>query len=325
MKNKYLYLIAILTTATIAWFWYQNYEQETTNELACNEQTIVFHENNPAQNNPIDTKITTPILSNELAIDNNNYHIFFDVGHVLLHNSGTMAAKAVGVSNMLWYTVKHKKTPDHKEIQGRLFAFIDHCTKRPRGSALFNDEQLPGLMCDWVKGHIKSTELLNTILSYEKEANEFFISTEEKNLVLGTLALFKPDVICKIQRPVAKMVKFFQDCNQAFPGRIYILSNWDGESAKLVRKKYPQIFNIIKAQNIFFSGDIGQVKPEASVFNYITDHLNLDPKKCILIDDNQVNIAAAEALAWQTILHTSPEDTILRLKGIISAEQLKIL
>lgn len=243
-------------------------------------------------------------------------HIFFDVGQVLLDNSSTGAAKAVGVSHMFWYTVKHKKTPESKDIQSRLFDFIDYCTKRPRGHALFNGQPLPGLMCDWAKGLINTQEILKIVTHYNTQAKEFFESEEEKNLVFGALNLFKPDVISDIQKPIVKMVNLFEYCCQNFPDQVYILSNWDRESAALIRKKFPKIFNLIPKDHIFFSGDIGELKPEKSAFNYVTDKLNINPKSCILIDDNAENIKMARSLGWKGIIHKTPERSTRKLKRL---------
>jgi hypothetical protein len=255
------------------------------------------------------------VISKKLAHE--PYHIFFDVRHILLHSSGTTAAKAVGVSNMFWYTVKHKKTPNHLEIQARLFEFMDYCTKQPRGTALFNNEPMPALMCQWAKGELTAKQFLDTVLSYKKEIKEFFVSEEEKNLVLGTLEVFKPDVICNIQRSTTKMVNFFQECCQNFPGQIYILSNWDHESASLIRKQFPQIFEMLDQDHIIFSGDIGKLKPEPEIFNYVTQTMHLNPQKCILVDDSPENIRAAKALGWGTILHKTSERTTHKVKKIL--------
>ncbi len=244
------------------------------------------------------------------------FHIVFDVGQVLLDNSSTGAAKAVGMSHMFWYTVKHKKTPESKDIQARLFDFIDYCTKLPRGHALFNGQPLPGIMCEWAKGKIDTSEILKIVTHYETQAKEFFKSDEERNLVFGALNLFKPDIICNIQKPITKMVELFDDCCKNFPNQVYILSNWDRESAALVRKKFPQIFTKIPANHILFSGDIGEVKPQASAFNYLTERFKTCNDTFILIDDNAENVKVARSLGWKAILHKHPERTARKLKRL---------
>ena len=266
---------------------------------------------------PNNTAEINKIIIDDLnAIEAGDFHLFFDVGQVLLQSSGPTAAKAVGVSNMFWYTVKHKKTPESAEIQARLFEFMDFCTKKPRGLALFNNQPMPHLMCRWAKGQINSKEFIDTVLSYKTQAQTFFKSDEEKNLVLGTLNLFEPNTICSIQRPITKMVNFFEDCCHAFPNRVCILSNWDKESALLIRKQFPEIFNAIAKDHIFFSGDTGHLKPEADTFDYIIKKLNLNPKACILIDDNKLNIEVAQSLGWKTVLYTDADTAISEIKKI---------
>jgi len=248
------------------------------------------------------------------------YHLFFDIRHILLENSGSAAAKEVGVSNMFWYTVKHQKTPNHIEIQNRLFEFMDYCTQKPRGLALLNNELMPYLMCQWASGKITAQEIIDTLFNYKKEIKEFFVSTEEKNLVLGALNLLKPEVICRIQKPNNKMIHLFQKYCEALPDKVYILSNWDSESAELIYQKYPEIFDKINHDHIFFSSKIGKLKPEIAVFNYVTHHLKLKPQTCVLIDDSPENVRVAKSLGWKTVLHKDSETTTKELASLIYGE-----
>ena len=343
MKNKRLLLITLLIviTGSIVLYLNCNPKGHNLNNNHVNTETeqvnvnLEYDQKQPAnsdiassENQDQDNKCAITNLKQATKIKTENLnqaykypdtgqkYIFFDVGQVLLSNSSTGAAKAVGVSHMFWYTVKHKKTPESKDIQARLFDFIDYCTKRPRGHALFNDQPLPGLMCDWAKGKIATSEILKIVTHYEQEAKAFFISEQEKNLVFGALNLFKADVICNIQRPVAKMIELFEQACQQFPGHVYILSNWDRESAALVRKKFPQIFKLIPQENIFFSGDIGELKPEKAMFEYVTNKLKINPKNCILIDDNIENIKVAKSLGWIGLAHKNPERTIRKFKRL---------
>lgn len=274
---------------------------------------IYFDKNDTEETVDVHFKPKTPTST----ADKGNTYIFFDVGGVLLKNSTSSAIKAVGVSNMFWYTYRHKKKPDHYEVQARLFDFIDYCMNQPRGLAKVGGAFLPQIMCEWAKGTIKTKKLVETILSYKKEANEFFESKEEKNLVLGTLNLFQPKVINKIQRPIVPMIELFEECCEAFPGKVYILSNWDAESAKLIRKKYPEIFKAIPESHILFSGDINQLKPEKEIYRYATKKLKLNPHNCILIDDHSENTDSARSCGWRTILHKHPNQTAHELERLI--------
>lgn len=294
----------------------QNLEYtKDTNAISCDEPNLSDDALAEIILVDTETKTETPAPSCVYQATNQK-HIFFDVGQVLLNNSNTGAAKAVGVSHMFWYTVKHKKTPDSKDIQARLFDFIDYCTKRPRGHALFNGQPLPGIMCDWAKGKIATSEILKIVTHYEKEAKEFFVSEEEKNLVFGALNLFKANIICNIQKPITKMIDLFKHACEKFPNQVYILSNWDRESAELIQTKFPQIFGLIPKEHVFFSGEIGELKPEKAVFEYVTNKLNIDPNSCILIDDNSENIKVAKTLGWKGILHKHPERTTRKFKRL---------
>lgn len=331
MIKKQIWLLTgllIVIGSALTLYWNYNPKRSTMPNYDYQTQSQAYTENKNANLDEQDQAEPAIVIDANLSNINHEtpsqtsqncdhkYHIVFDVGQVLLDNSNTGAAKAVGMSNMFWYTVKHKKTPESKDIQARLFDFIDYCTKLPRGHALFNGQPLPGIMCEWAKGKINTSEILKIVTHYEAQAKEFFKSEEEKNLVFGALNLFKPDVICNIQKPITKMVELFEDCCKNFPNQVYILSNWDQSSALLIRKKFPQIFTKIPADHILFSGDIGEVKPQASAFNYLTDRFKTCNDTFILIDDNPENVKMARSLGWKAILHKHPERTARKLKRL---------
>ena len=246
-----------------------------------------------------------------------NYAIFFDLRQ-LLQNSASGATKAVGVSNLFWYSVKHKRTPDHIELQKRLFAFMDHCTQKPRGAARFNDELMPSIMCDWISGLLKTQALIDLVLSFNQEAQEFFETEEEKILVLAILDLLRPDVLASLQKPQAKAIRLFEDCCRKYPNYVFILSNWDNESAALIKAEFPQIFSKIEPSHVLLSGELGQIKPSRNLYRWIAKKFNLNPQKCILIDECRDSTANAKAEGWHTILYVDPTQTAKKLKEIIS-------
>ena len=68
-------------------------------------------------------------------------------------------------------------------------------------------------------------------------------------------------------------------------------------------EEVPHINDILSIfDGLVFSGDIGIVKPNGEIYKYILHKYNLDAKKCIFIDDNPNNIAAAKELGINTYL-----------------------
>ena len=56
-----------------------------------------------------------------------------------------------------------------------------------------------------------------------------------------------------------------------------------------------------------FSGDVKMGKPDPAIFNLLAARYALNPADTMFIDDMQVNVEAAAAIGWQTILHQHPD------------------
>jgi 2-haloacid dehalogenase len=81
------------------------------------------------------------------------------------------------------------------------------------------------------------------------------------------------------------------------------LSNWPAEKFYLVRPQY-EFFGWF--QGIVISGEVGMVKPDPRIFQALLVKVNRPAGECLLIDDSLDNIAAAQALGFQTIHFHNP-------------------
>lgn len=63
---------------------------------------------------------------------------------------------------------------------------------------------------------------------------------------------------------------------------------------------------------MYLSYEIGHIKPNIGIYQYVIDDLNVDPAKCIFFDDLQENLDGAAQLGFQTQLVTK-EQGILEL------------
>jgi len=70
---------------------------------------------------------------------------------------------------------------------------------------------------------------------------------------------------------------------------------------------------------LYFSGLLGQVKPDQQIFNHVVADLGARPGDVVFIDDNAANIEAARHLGFRTVLHTSATDLREELSKFISA------
>lgn len=84
---------------------------------------------------------------------------------------------------------------------------------------------------------------------------------------------------------------------------LFALSNWSAEKFRLVRPKYA-FFDWF--QGIVLSGEVGANKPDGRIFQALLKIVARPAEECLLIDDSPANIAAAQALGFQTIQFDSP-------------------
>ena len=86
---------------------------------------------------------------------------------------------------------------------------------------------------------------------------------------------------------------------------LYGLSNWPAEKFNLIRPDY-EFFGWFRGMVI--SGEVGVAKPDPRIFHLLLEQAGRPADECLLIDDSAANIAAADALGFQTIhFHNPPQ------------------
>jgi 2-haloacid dehalogenase len=98
---------------------------------------------------------------------------------------------------------------------------------------------------------------------------------------------------------------------------LYGLSNWAAEKYRLVRPRYA-FFDCFEA--IVVSGEVQMAKPDPRIFDLLLEQTGREARECLLIDDSEINIAAASEMGFQTIAFRSPEQlkSALQAIGILS-------
>lgn len=83
---------------------------------------------------------------------------------------------------------------------------------------------------------------------------------------------------------------------QAAGERLLYLSNMPSPYTAHVRA---QLQAIDVFEDGVFSAEVGLVKPEPAIFELAAQRFGLAPEACRYLDDNAVNVHAAQALGWQ--------------------------
>ncbi len=73
---------------------------------------------------------------------------------------------------------------------------------------------------------------------------------------------------------------------------VYLLSNFNQRLREETDIVFPELTLF---DGLVISGEIGLVKPNAEIYEYILKKYSLIPEECVFIDDNKNNIAACEA------------------------------
>jgi putative hydrolase of the HAD superfamily len=66
---------------------------------------------------------------------------------------------------------------------------------------------------------------------------------------------------------------------------------------------------------------IGMRKPEPAIYELTLERLGgVDPRECLFIDDNELNVEAARELGMQTVRFQSNEQAIPEIRRALSLE-----
>lgn len=92
---------------------------------------------------------------------------------------------------------------------------------------------------------------------------------------------------------------------------LYVLSNFHQKAFSYVSNKY-DFFDYFKGKVI--SAEVGMLKPEAEIYEYLLNEFNLKAAETLFIDDSKKNIEAALKLGIRVIHFKNAEDLAAELK-----------
>ena len=84
---------------------------------------------------------------------------------------------------------------------------------------------------------------------------------------------------------------------------LYGLTNWSHETFPIARARY-DFFGWF--DGIVVSGEEGTIKPDPKLYQTLLERYDIDPSRAVFIDDNKVNVEAAEALGIHGIHFHTP-------------------
>lgn len=143
----------------------------------------------------------------------------------------------------------------------------------------------------------------------EQEAIELYI--EELKISqnkLQELMNFIKESLITIDGSIALLNELY---NLNFP--LYCITDNIKEIVIFLKNKY-DFFD--KFSGVVISAERGVLKPDPSIYKYLTDSYSLIPGETVFIDDLIVNVQGAINLGWHGIEFIDPEDCRLELKKL---------
>jgi FMN phosphatase YigB (HAD superfamily) len=249
-------------------------------------------------------------LSCSIALGKN---FIFDFGGVLINTNKYASFQHIGMMNIAECAMRLKISPFKLDnyIKTTLFTTLNAIAQEHNLGTTGSyhpayDEKgnsLPFLMCAWLQGYMTCSEIrlltTHTIAMHQ----EWFKCQAEQRIIENLLQMiFTPQYFVDSRTISAEGIAFIKKCKSK-GHKIYGLSNWDAESFILLKKKYPQLFDLF--DGIVISGEINANKPHATMYQALLKRYTLNPEHCWFIDDQEENIIAAQKLGINAIIHKS--------------------
>lgn len=261
---------------------------------------------------------TQNIHCKEATITQKPRAIIFDIHGVLFEEDSVAFAKKVGLGAISSYTVLHWKNPVNTCLDT-----LEHMSKDAKHTTphkfTFKDRQMPHCIVEWQCGRKGYQEVHQELCSYWNclEEKNYFRSAKERDITESVLRVaLDPHSFTSLSKPINATLKLAQDLkNRGY--KLYIAGNMPKEPYEIMIKAHPEINQLFDA--VYVSSHLGITKPNAKIFAHIAQTHKLNTKECLVIDDEQVNLQAAQSIGMHALLFTNAKqiEKILKKQGIL--------
>lgn len=220
----------------------------------------------------------------------------------------------------MWSGTDHL-TPLDAQVLALLYQYGHQIGSEDQIVRLHTGDPVPLIIVEFLAGRLSSSQAADTALEgVENWGRKNKVSVQDLEQIKRKLrTFFDPRSYLTCMKPVTEGVELLE---LTASHQLYILSNWDTDSFKLLYEKYEStVFSYFKKGRIVISGDAGYVKPQAGIYDYFLDKYRSDPHSCFFIDDQPENLAAAKAYGIEGI-QFSPQslraiEATLKERGIL--------
>lgn len=257
--------------------------------------------------------------------------IIYDANGVLTTTSTRKVFEHLSPKTIVFYLLMFRQSP-----QKSLYKILDNIkepattdlTRRPCDN---NGHPLPQIMCDWMDNNLSGPDIETLIKNECNNHPEWFAHPIEKRMVLELASvIFKPETFATIQK-LDKNASTIIDLCKKNGHSVYLLSNWDKDSFELFKNAHKEFFD--RFDGIYISGDAQSTKPNPVMYEQFIAQFNLSPEDCIFIDDQPINVFAAQkegitgiVCPQKGLIQKKPDLKTLwkELKSILNAEDVTL-
>ncbi|MGC2310209.1 MAG: HAD-IA family hydrolase [Candidatus Babeliaceae bacterium] len=222
----------------------------------------------------------------------------WDLCYTLCKPSPTVLLQVAGTIDFGMYTTWDGKGTDQLRSCINDVLSLSGTQKMSSGSLICDcyGDAYAQLTVDLFSGKITAQQALDEVLQYTQELNnlKYFYNEREYRLCTNTLNfMFDAKNFAESIQPYEKSSAILEKYSRYTH---YILTNWNEESFVELRKNKAMndIFTYCDREHCFISGQIGYLAPQPEFYQAFLKKYNLKPEECLVIDDQEENIIAAQ-------------------------------
>ena len=154
-------------------------------------------------------------------------------------------------------------------------------------------------------------DVVTTEWHFQHDAGRDFADTSAELIAqhpqhADLIAAWQPRFNESVGGPVPGMHDLVADLDSAGVP-LFAITNFSHEFWPPFRAEWPQLFD--RFRDVVVSGDEKLVKPDAAIYHLALARFGLEPHEAVFIDDNEANVAGAEALGIRSIHFTDADST----------------
>ncbi len=262
--------------------------------------------------------VVTPIQLQTNSLSTKPTTIIFDMSGLLFKENRAILAKKIGIRSLASYAVSHWKNPSTV-----CFNLLETMSKqdrhKPPVTLTFKEKTMPRCIVEWQQGYKTCDQVRTELVNFIEQMAQknYFSSMQEKNLIQHIIELiFDDQQLPKLTKPIMPMVNLAKQLKEA-GYQLLLFANVPYELYNIIKTNYPEIIDLFDGSIISCQTHI--LKPDRQMFKKLLDTYQLNPCQCILIDEKEENVAAAQKFGIRGITYKKTSLLIQRLRelGII--------